>query len=212
MKCILTFFQLFLVLPLIGQHIPTNRKTDWSNPGSCVKIRDTTVYLRDFGGDSTGSTDNSLAFSLAQAALGSQGGTIQFGEGDYYFSSSLALASGIRVKGKGASNTQFIHNLSGSGHLFRINGTISSTKDTLIGGYSFGSDSVLVTNSSLYLPGNLLKLVENDGGRIYSSWANNSIGQIVKIVKIAKNVKNVKSVKKCGKCEKMRKIVKNVEN
>jgi len=187
MKYILTFFQLFLVLPLIGQQIPTNRKTDWSNPGSCLTIRDTTVYLRDFGGDSTGSTDNSLAFSLAQAALGSQGGTIQFGEGDYFFSSSVTLASGIRVKGKGVNNTQFIHNLSGSGHLFRINGTISSTKDTLIGGYSFGSDSVLVTNSSLYLPGNLLKLVENDGGRIYSSWANNSIGQIVKIVKISGN-------------------------
>jgi len=187
MKLFTTLFVCFLVYTLLGQQIPHHRITDWSSPGACISVYDTVVSITDFGGDSTGVSDNSTAFNAAKNALGSRGGIIQFSQGNYLFTSSLSLSSGILIRGKGSRLTQFTHNLSGSGHLFRINGSIASSKDTLIGGFSLGSDSVEVLNGNVYQIGDVIKIVENDGGRITSSWASNSIGQITKITRKSGN-------------------------
>jgi|GEM_PF-1106995 len=181
MKTIITLLFSCLIFSLVGQQIPGNRITDWTNPGACISIYDTAVSIQDFGGDSTGVSDNSTAFNAAKIALGPRGGTIYFSEGNYLFTSSLSVSSGILIKGKGSKLTQFTHNLSGSGHLFRINGSVNSAKDTLIGGFSLGSDSILVSNGVGYQIGDYIKIVEDDGGRITSSWASNSIGQIAQI-------------------------------
>lgn len=189
------YFFLFLIFGInnsYSQQISSSRKTDWSKPGACLVIKDTVVYINNFGGDSTGVSDNTSAFNSAKTALGTQGGTIKFSEGTYLFTSSLSVTSGIKIKGEGSKETNLIHNLSGIGNLFNVTGSVSSVLDTLIGNSNHGADTISVSNSSLYQIGDYIKLVENDGGRIFSTWASNSIGQICKIVSINSSTNQLK--------------------
>lgn len=179
-KTILSLFCLISFYQYLSQPIPSNRVTDWTGAGENISIYDTVINIIDFGGDSTGSTDNALALSHAMGVL-PYGGTIYFPTGDYLFSSTQNIRKGIRIKGGGADNTVFNFDNRGFGDCFLVSGILVGNMDTVSSGYQKDSKLLNVKNASIYLPGDYIKIIEDDNGRIFSSWANNSIGQIVMI-------------------------------
>lgn len=172
----------FLVLTLSGftQNIPSHRITDWSVAGAKYSFYDTTVNIMDFGGDSLGVNDNTLALTNAMASL-PNGGAIWFPAGDFYFTSTQNIPEGIKIKGSGAASTKFNFDLGGSGHAFLVQGTVLSGYDTLQSGYTKDSKLIEVKDASTYSAGEFYRLTELHNGRMTSSWAYNALGQIIQI-------------------------------
>ncbi len=169
---------------MYAQPIPSSRVTNWSNVGAKASFNDTTISILSAGGDNTGVSDNTSALSSALGSLPS-GGTVFFPAGTYLFNSRQTIPSGIKIKGEGASQTILNFDCGGSGDAFRVIGSANNTLDTALSGYVKDSSSIVVSNAALYIIGDYIKLVEDDNGRIFSSWANNSIGQILKIDSIS---------------------------
>ncbi len=169
-------------LGLQAQVLPEDRRTDWSLAGAHnVLFSPTTLNILDFGADSTGLIDNSVALSSALNALLPTGGTIYFPPGNYLFTSTVSIPSGIRLKGSGAGQTRLLFNNQGQGDCLIVAGTFNNFPDTLIGEYSKDSHVLTVKDAKKYVKSEYIKIFEDDGGRIFSGWAMNSIGQIVKI-------------------------------
>ncbi len=175
----LLFISLYIVA-IQAQIIPQNRITDWSGAGAKTVFCDTLVNILDYGADPQGNSNTSSALSAAINSL-PFGGTVFFPSGTYLFSNSQNIPSGIKIKGEAASSTVFNFDNNGIGNLFSIFGTVGILRDTLVNGYSKDSKTLIVEQSSSYQAGDYIKLVEDDNGRIYSSFAFNTIGQIVRI-------------------------------
>ncbi|MDK2909104.1 MAG: hypothetical protein PWR20_671 [Bacteroidales bacterium] len=169
-------------LGLQAQVLPEERRTDWSLAGTHnVLFSPITLNILDFGADSTGSVDNSVALSSALNALLPAGGTIYFPPGNYLFTSTVSIPSGIRIKGAGAALTKILFNNQGLGDCLVVAGTSTNISDTLIGDYNKDSRILIVKAPLKYVKGDYIKIFEDDGGRIFSGWASHSIGQIVRI-------------------------------
>lgn len=59
------------------------------------------VNVMDYGADSTGATDNVVAFDSAQAAISSNGGTLYIPAGTYHFDSTFTVSKHIKIIGDG---------------------------------------------------------------------------------------------------------------
>ena len=59
------------------------------------------VNVMDYGADSTGSTDNSVAFAAAIATIPAQGGTLFIPRGNYLFTATLTINKHITIIGEG---------------------------------------------------------------------------------------------------------------
>lgn len=171
---------IFSYFELNGQIIPNTRVTDWSEAGAQSSFYDTTVSILNYGGDLSGATDNSVALNAAISSL-NNGGTIFFPAGTYLFNSTQNIQAGIKIKGAGASQTTFNFDNSGTGDMFLVSGSVLPGFDTLIGGFSKDSRTLMVNDASIYQSTKYLRLTEDHDGRMFSSWAYNALGQIFKI-------------------------------
>jgi hypothetical protein len=163
-----------------SQNIPSHRVTDWTVSGAKYSFYDTTINIMNFGADSLGITDNSLALTNAILAM-SNGGTVLFPKGDYHFTSTQNIPDGIKIKGSGAASTKITFDLSRSGHAFLVQGTVLSGYDTLQSVFTKDSKLIEVKHASIYTAGEFYRLTELHNGRMTSSWAFNALGQIIKI-------------------------------
>lgn len=179
-KYLLALFFFSFLVNTFSQTIPQTRITDWSGAGAKINIYDTTVNIIDFGADSTGVADNTFALFNAMAAM-PNGGTVYFPSGTYFFNATQNILSNIRIKGAGAGNTIFNFDKGGIGDCFNVAGSKNNAKDTVVSGYLKDSTVLTVNDASIYQPGQYIIIVENDNGRITSSWASNTIGQVVMI-------------------------------
>lgn len=80
----------------------------WSPPSTLSGL--TTVFdvVRTYGGDPTGTNDNTTAYNSAKAAcLSGPGGIIYFGAGAFKFTSNITLSGACNLEGAGRSSTIF---------------------------------------------------------------------------------------------------------
>ncbi|MFK7809489.1 MAG: T9SS type A sorting domain-containing protein [Saprospiraceae bacterium] len=186
--CLLMFVQNFSIQ---AQSLPSERSCDWSLAGFRGQIPtefSTTLNIQYFGGIADGVTDNSSAFLLALESLVPNGGVIFFPAGTYFFGSQINLPDGVVIRGDGSDLTLLKFDLEGIDDLISVNGENTSLFSNLSEDVSKGEQSISVENASGFIPGDYIRLIQNDSHLVHSNWAIGSVGQIVQIIQVDGNV------------------------
>ena len=188
----LFLISIFCYCNLNSQIIPNNRMYDWSSFG----LKDTTtlnfnsIDLSNYGLYSSGlSPNDSLLLSIiSTTSSGSAAGVIlNFPAGTYLFNQTISLPGNIVLKGKGADSTILKFDLNGSGHSIEVSGSISSDTTAIIQDIYKDSSSIFVHNTSSFISGDWIRIIQNDGSLINNGWALNTVGQIVRISQVINN-------------------------
>ena len=188
----LFLISIFCYCNLNSQIIPNNRKYNWSSFG----LKDTTtlnfnsIDLSNYGLYSSGlSPNDSLLLSIiSTTSSGSAAGVIlNFPAGTYLFNQTISLPGNIVLKGKGADSTILKFDLNGSGHSIEVSGSISSDTTAIIQDIYKDSSSIFVHNTSSFISGDWIRIIQNDGSLINNGWALNTVGQIVRISQVINN-------------------------
>ncbi len=161
--------------------IPDSIKFDWQNSGStAMNTPVKKVNVTDIGFANNGIIDNS---TLLQNRINSHQSDTQlllfFPAGSYKFSKTIYLKSNITLAGEGATKTKLIFDNSGTGNLFEISASQSSSFNSVKGTLKIHSKSIL-TDSEL-TPNTYYELLVDGSGLATSSWAMNSIAQLFKV-------------------------------
>ncbi|MBI4646108.1 MAG: T9SS type A sorting domain-containing protein [Bacteroidia bacterium] len=180
----------------ISQVLPSDRSVNWTLAGTVIDSSgfDSFIDVLDYGVAGDGTTVNDDAILVALAAMNNSAGILFFPPGTYLFNSSLNIGDSIILRGSGSDSTSLKFNLGGtSANCINIAGT--TTTDTTFINSNAGKDDtfIKVYNSTLFQVGDYIRILQNDADLIISSWANNSVGQIVKISSIAGNQINLSS-------------------
>lgn len=181
---------IFFANNLIGQVLSPNRSTNWHFAG--VKDTSTTGFeiknLVDFGAIGDSITINDTMFENAISSISGIGAIINFGDGKFLFNHPIILPSNIRLRGNGVGHTTLIMNLNGSGDAMNITGTFSnSDTSSIIEQANIDSNFIIINNTSLFSVGDWIQIQQLDTQLVTSSWANNTIGQIIQISNITNN-------------------------
>lgn len=188
-------FSVCLSFSLSAQLIPTSRKTDWSLAG----IKDTstqnfsTFDALQIGLISDGITPNDNALNNFFSVHQNEAIRLLFPSGTFLFNQAITLPSNTIIKGNGAENTTFTIQHSNSGHGILIHGQATSDTTKLVQIGQFNDSIITVYNSSNFQPNDWIQLIQNDSQLITSSWAANSVGQIIQIESINGNQIKLKS-------------------
>lgn len=173
-----------------GQIVPQARITDWSKAGlqDTVPAYSNVLNIMNYGGDNTGLLPNDLAFMAALLALNNHAGTIYFPAGNYLFNQTISLPDSTIIKGNGSSQTRLLFNLNGSPqNMIDIRGTKGGAVWNINQPVLKNDTMLSLSNTNNLNTGDWIQLFCNDNNLITSSWANNTVGQILQIKKIAGN-------------------------
>lgn len=187
MKSIILLTVLLLVKTAITQVIPEDRRVDWSIAGYQGEIPkpDLQVNVLDYGAVGDTSTDNYSALISAINALNGNMGIVYFPPGGYIFNSTIDLPDSVILRGATADSTLLVFDLGGqAGNCFSVSKGQSSDFVSLISGYQKGSTTVNLSNANGFSVGDYAEIREENGSWDTKpiSWADYSVGQIVKIV------------------------------
>jgi len=117
-----------------------------------------TVSVKDFGADSTGTNDSSLAFQSALTSLSSSGGCLHIPVGSYLLNSQVTYTGkSLQIIGDGIEVTKILVNNSTGGFSFTFTTTTVTTDFLKFSGMS------IVANGSL-----------NNGIALQATWPNTS--------------------------------------
>jgi len=195
MRSYFTLFTICFSFSLSAQLIPSSRKTDWSVAG----IKDTTTQnfvsydALQIGLYSDGLTPNDSALNAFFLLHQNESIRLFFPSGNYLFQQVIHLPSNTIIKGNGTENTIFTIQHANSGHGILIHGQATSDTTKLIQIGQFNDSVIVVNNSSNFHPNDWIQLIQNDSQFITSSWAANSVGQIIQIESINGNQITLKS-------------------
>lgn len=186
-RCVSTFILIWLSLVLNGQTLPVERSTNWKIAGlkdtSTVGFQNIDVLSLGITGD--GITPNDTALMFIISSLPATGSILHFPEGNFLFNHSITLPSNIIIRGSGATSTIFTMNLQGQGNSFNIHGAICNADTTALYQPSFrDSSSIIVENSTHFTPNDWIQISQIDTDLVTSSWAYQTVGQIVQISSI----------------------------
>ena len=187
-------FSLFFLISFFSysQLIPNDRDYQWEYFG----LLDTStsnfnnIDLSNYGFNSLGTipNDSLLSSIISTFSSGSAAGVIlNFPSGSYLFNQTISLPENIVLKGKGADSTILKFNLNGSGHAIEVIGSVSNDTSHLSQNAFKDSNALFVSNPSMFIPGDWVRIIRNDASLITSSWALNTVGQIVKINQVTNN-------------------------
>lgn len=188
-------FTICLSFNLSAQLIPSSRKTDWTVAG----IKDTstqnfsTYDALQIGLNSDGLTPNDNALNNFFAAHQNESIRLIFPSGTYVFNYSINLPSNTIIKGVGAENTTLIIHHGNSGHGILIHGEATTVTTDLVQIGQFNDSVITVNNASSFQANDWIQLIQNDSQLITSSWAANSVGQIIQIESVNGNQITLKS-------------------
>ena len=184
MKWTYTLLFLLLQLSAFSQTLVPSRSVDWTLAG----LRDSTtidfieidMLAQGAIGDGVAPNDSILANVLL--SISGPGAILNYQTGNYLFNNTINIPSNVIIKGQGADNTVFTMNLGGTSHSFRIQGSsISSDTSSLIEFAAKDSSSIIVSDPGSFSTGNWVQIVQQDSDLVTSSWAKNTVGQIIKI-------------------------------
>lgn len=191
MKLSISVFFFFIVIVCTGQTIPSGRTFNWANSGYQGNyLRNATVV--DFltvGGVNDGLTDNSAALQNA-ISTSVKPVVIYFPAGNYLFNSSINLPDSTILRGATADSTNLLFDFSGAvGNGINISGNTGSPFTNVTSGAERFSYSVVVDDASSFSVGDYAEILQTNGTWDTQpvSWADNSVGQIVRIASISSN-------------------------
>lgn len=170
-----------------AQVAPQARITDWSKAGlqDSVPVYSNVVNIMNYGGNNTGLIPNDLAFLTALLALNNHAGTIFFPAGSYLFNQTISLPDSTIIKGNGKDQTKLLFDLNGSAqNMIDIRGTKGSVVWNINQPILKNDTTLFLSNTNNLNTGDWIQLYCNDNNLITSSWATNTVGQVVQIKKI----------------------------
>lgn len=189
----LLFFCLLILISFtdgVGQTLPMTRSVDWTLAG----LRDTTtqgfveIDMQTKGVVGDGTTPNDSVLSSVFNSITGPGTILKFPAGNFLFNKTIDVPGNMVIRGQGPDNTIFTMDLGGSGHSFRIMGSvITSDTTSIVVPAAKDSSFIMVADTSGFLPGNWVKIIQVDTDLVTSSWAYNTVGQIVQIKSRSKN-------------------------
>jgi len=173
-----------------AQTLVAQRAVNWSLAG----LRDTTssgfqpINMQVAGAIGDSLTPNDSVLTTVLSNVNPSGAILQFQAGNFLFNHSIVIPSNVIIRGEGAGQTTFIMDLGGTGHAIIIRGN-PVYSDTVSLSQSALKDSIyiMVSDSDLFSAGNWIQLIEQDSGLVTSSWAKNTVGQIIKIDAVEQN-------------------------
>lgn len=170
---------LLLASNSFSQQIDNNRLSQWA--ANYIK-QDYNGYLQlnvlDYGIKADSSIDNSALLNILIQNNKNKNVVLNFPKGKYLFKKPIALWATVILKGASIDSTLFYFKLNTEDHLIKVLGTRTNLKDTLLKGYSKNSNKLYLKTKKYNSDYRYILINENDGGRINSSWASGSIGQI----------------------------------
>ena len=183
------FFNATLFSQLVnGQVVSPDRMVSWNDAG----LRDTStlnftiINVLNEGFDNTGIDANNVKMDSLINEFGSSGAVFYFPQGEYLFNHPIDLQSNQVLKGEGMGQTELIFDLGGSGDAIRISGSVDNSSSPLLSVNAIKGQNYIQSNeSNEFSDGEWIKLFQQDDDLVTSSWALNSVGQIVKIEGVA---------------------------
>ncbi|HOA97378.1 MAG TPA: glycosyl hydrolase family 28-related protein [Acetivibrio saccincola] len=187
----------FLIIFLLAEGyfvtaINTPEEYIW-NPGVEGGIPDVpnVVNVLDFGAKGDGVTDDYEAFKAAVSAV-TEGGGVFIPEGNYLIKSPLTFNKPVVLRGEGTDKTHLL--IDHNSNAFEIITYKRGAWQKLAGGFTMGSNRLLVEGGSSFKPGQYVEIQqENNPDVMYTlpewnvNWAEGAIGQIAKIVSVEGN-------------------------
>ena len=186
-KMILAVLLLAVVGTSTAQTLPSSRATDWTKAGlvDTATTPSTIIDLQNAGLIADGTTPNDTILDSIINTLSPAGAVLEFPNGDFLFNNTIALPSNVVLRGQGMQHTQLIMDLGGQGHSIQIQGNAPSDTSTILQSTAKDSFYLQVWNSQNFAVGDWVQIKQQDADLITSSWANNSVGQILQIDSIS---------------------------
>lgn len=144
---------------------------------------DSVINLAHRGVDPSGQRPIDSVMLVVLQELSTTGTTIQFPSGTFLVNRSLRLPSNVILRGVHSDSTFLRFDLGGKGHSIIIAGTKALNESDLDSDASLGDQHIAIKADN-FMPEELVLIRQNDSNWITSSWAKNSIGQIVKVKEI----------------------------
>ncbi len=187
MKIFILLFVLFLMKISFAQVIPENRRVDWSVAGYHGEIPEPELQVNvlDHGAVGDTVTDNYNAVISAINALNGKMGIVYFPPGGYLINSTINLPDSVIIKGATADSTLIVFDLGNqAANCFSITKGQSNNFVSVNSGYEKGSYEITLSNAGDFNAGDYAELREENGSWDTEpiSWADYSVGQIVKII------------------------------
>ncbi len=190
-------FKLILYLFIIStlanaQVIHDSIRVDWSGVGYQGDKPEPAIIVnvKDFGAQGDSITNDYQAIIDAVNSLNGYMGIVYFPEGNYLINSPLNLPDSIILRGATSDSTALIFDLGGE-PINCINISKGQAMDftRIITGFEKGSINFTVENPEQFSPGNYAEIRQLNGDWDISpaTWAQYSVGQIVKINDISGN-------------------------
>lgn len=189
MKYLLSVIVWFFTLTVNSQGYSI-KKFNWNDAGfkGNKPVYNQTVNILNYGGNNNNTGSNNLALSNAISALNGKGGVVYFPKGVYSFSNTISInRDSITFKGAGYDSTHLRFNMNGiSNNCINIYGTQinSDTTSFSIPGVR-DSSWVQALNTATFQPNQWVYLQTDDINYMTSTWAYNSLGQILQIKSIS---------------------------
>lgn len=185
------YFILFFIAPVfcLSQNLSQARKTNWTFAGinHIVVPPSSIVNIMSFGADATGVSPNDLALQSALASLNGNAGIILFPAGIFLFNSTISLPDSIVLRGGGSTATTLQFNLNGVGDLIRVAGSAQLTTGILLTNATKDSSFIELSNAASFSTGDYIRLYQQNNTLVFSSWAYNTVGQILKVSSVTGN-------------------------
>lgn len=170
-----------------SQNLPTSRTVDWSVAG----LRDTTtsgfttIELSDyaFHSDSILPNDSIMQYVLDSVVIDKA--ILIFPAGNFLFNEIIYLTENIVLSGQGASETVLFFDQDSLSHSIVIQGKTSNF-DTISITNSLvkNTDYIKINSLNNLEAGDWIKILFDDSDYISSSWAKNTVGQIIQIKEV----------------------------
>lgn len=180
----LFFIFYFFYININAQVLSPDRRVDWSNCGSKVHEPKAIISLLSYGAKGDGITDCSDALQAAMLTLNKRSGIITLPKGQYLFTKQINIPDSVIIRGAHPDSTIILFQLGENVDGFTAVGTVDTKNYTITKGGNKDTDTIYVDHNNELAVGDWIKHYENSAGRIYSSWAENTIGQINKIIAV----------------------------
>jgi hypothetical protein len=168
--------------------IPDSTRIDWQ-PGlpDAIPNYPVGVNVKDFGAKGDGQTDDTQSF-LSAIDAATTGTAVFIPTGIYKITSTLELEKTIVLRGDGLDNTRLIFDMSSSGGCIKIKKSGGSTWTNILSGYDKGSNSITVSDESLYDIGTFVEIRQDNDPAVFKpgykgveTWGDASVGQILQV-------------------------------
>ena len=173
-----------------SQNLDPSRCVDWTLAG----LRDTTtigfleINMQDQGAIGDGITPNDNIIDKVLSSKTDEEIILNFPTGDFLFNNTINLPSNVIIRGQGAESTSFTMDLGGAGHSICVQGSsINSDTSSIIQSAPKDSNYIFVLNTNSFAIGDWIQIIQNDSDLVTSTWAYNTVGQIIEIINIQNN-------------------------